>query len=76
MTKGSVFIDRGPCRNRFQIAPVKVTFSHNFDPVQCERKGVSAFLVPFSTRSGDSCVRGLDLKVISSSFCVTAYIAT
>ena len=26
-----------PFRNRFQIAPVRVTFSHNFDPVPCER---------------------------------------
>ena len=51
-----------------------MTFSDNFYPVPCERKGVSAFLAPFSTRSGDSCERGVDLKVISSSFCVTAYI--
>ena len=29
-----------PFRNRFQIAPVKVTFSYNFDPVPCERNCV------------------------------------
>ena len=29
-----------PFKNRFQIAPVSVKFSDNFDPVPCERKGV------------------------------------
>ena len=29
-----------PVRNRFEITPVRVTFSHNFDPVPCERKSV------------------------------------
>ena len=29
-----------PFSNRFQIAPVRVTFSHNYDSVLCERKGV------------------------------------
>ena len=44
-----------PFRNRFQIAPVRVTFSHNFDPVSSERKGVllrlfSAVFISLRTR--------------------------
>ena len=29
-----------PFRNRFQIAPIRMTLSHNFDPILCERNGV------------------------------------
>ena len=41
-----------PLRNRFQIAPIEVTVSHNFDPVPCEHNGAMFcnFFVLFSSR--------------------------
>ena len=48
-----------PFRNRFQIASVRVTFSHNFDPDRVNAKAFCDFLAPFSTRSADSSERGL-----------------
>ena len=48
-----------PFRNRFQIAPVRMTFSHNFDPDRVNAKAFCDFLAPFSTRSADSSERGL-----------------
>ena len=48
-----------PFRNRFQIAPVRMTFSHNFDPDRVNAKAFYDFLAPFSTRSADSSERGL-----------------
>ena len=48
-----------PFRKRFQIAPVRVTFSHNFDPNRVNAKAFCDFLAPFSTRSAESSERGL-----------------